>query len=331
VNVNPADLLPRKGEPILTSARAIWREAGDRGGSEWAYAKTRVKKHLHDLAYPAYRAAREIVHRLVPAAETLPSLGWGPDEVLVATPFHTRLLCPTDDLSISPELALTGTHDQPSADLLRRLGPGMTFVDVGANVGFLTILGAARVGPRGNVIAYECNPELVEFVRRNVAMNRVGDRVRLIAKAAHRDDEERRLRVPRHLKGLGTLMHSEDEVDDDQEFPVPCERLDVGLAGLSYVDLLRIDVEGSEAAVLEGASGLLDSGKIGVIAMKYREGSFPRELQEEMEKQLTSLVQDRGASLYELAKARPVSLDEVLTVFDYPQLLIQLPGASIKS
>lgn len=330
VTASIGDLLPRAEEPLLPSVSAFWHEAGDRVESEWTSARSKVTKQLHGLAYPAYRFTKAMVRRVVPAAETLPSVAWGRDEVLVATPFGTRLLCPTDDLSVSPELALTGTQDRSSVDLVRRLRPGMTFVDVGANVGFSTILGAARVGPRGSVIAYECHPELIGSLRRNVVMNRFSDRVRLIPKAAHRDDEERRLRVPAYLKGLGNLTRSEDGASDGQEFPVPCERLDVGLADVAHVDLLKIDVGGGvEAAVLDGASGLLDAGKVGAIAIKYREDAPQGEPEEDMEKQLTSLVQDRGASLHASGKPRPIPLDEVFTVFDYPQLLIRLPGASI--
>lgn len=330
VTAHLADLLPRQGEPILPSIRALWREAADRGATEWASVRKRAGQHLHDLAYPAYRFTKGIVHRVVPVPETLPSIAWERGEVLVATPFRTRLLLPTDDLSLSPELALTGTHDRSFVDLMRRLRPDMTFVDVGANVGFFTILGAARVGPRGKVIAYEHDPELLELIRRNVVMNRFGDRVRLIPKAAQRDGEERRLRVPRdRRKGLANLTRSQDGVEDVQELRVACERLDVALGDVSYVDLVKIDFEESEA-VLDGASGLLDAGKVGAIAMRFRQDALSEELQERMGKQLTSLVRDRGASLHGWGNPRSISLDEVRAALDHRQLLIRLPGASIE-
>lgn len=329
VRVNLSDLLPPRGEPILPAARAVWREAGDRTASEWAATMTTVRQRLRDLARPSYRLMKGIAGRTMPA-QAPRSLAWGPDGVLVATPFHTRLLCPVDDLSIAPELALTGMADRHAVDLARRLRPGMTFVDVGASFGFSTILGAARVGPRGRVFSYECHPELIEFVRRNVAMNQVGDRVSLIPRAADRDEEDRTLHVPRHLKGLGTLMRLDEGSVDVQEFPVPCERLDVGLGDVSYIDLLKIDVKGGEAAVLEGASGLLDAAKIGAIAMRCVAEALSRDLQEEMAKLLTSLAQDRDASLHELGRPRRIPLDEVLTVFDFPQLLIRFPGASVE-
>ena len=239
---------------------------------------------------------------------TLHGIPWGPGEVLVATTSGTRLLCPTEDLSLAPELALNGDL-RSGIRLLLGTTPtaGMTFVDVGANVGLFTILAASRVGPGGRVFAYECNPELIGFLRRNIAMNWFDDRVRLVAKAAHRDEEERLFQVPRDQKMLGSLTRFdglEAVAGELQEFQVSCERLDVGLAEVPYIDLLKIDVEGGEAAVLDGASGLLDDGKVGVIAMEYRESALREELREEMEKLLTRLNRERGSpSTYRATRA----------------------------
>ena len=72
------------------------------------------------------------------------------------------------------------------------------------------------------------------------------------------------------------------------------------------------------------------SGRIGAISLEYRENALREELRAEMEKVLTSLVEDRGATLHVPGDARRIPLDEVLTVFEYPQLLIRFPGASIQ-
>ena len=108
-----------------------------------------------------------------------------------------------------------------------------------------------------------------------------------------------------------------------------CERLDVSLRDVTYVDLMRIDVEGGEAAVLDGTAGLFDQGRVGVISMELHNEIWSGDAREAMEKVLTSLVQDRGATLHVPGEPGPMPLDEVLTVFDYPQLLVRLPGASI--
>src|SRR4051795_62034 len=57
------------------------------------------------------------------------------------------------------------------AELARLLRPGDTFYDVGANVGFMTLVGAPRVGPAGRVIASEPIPRLAAVVRANAALN----------------------------------------------------------------------------------------------------------------------------------------------------------------
>lgn len=328
----PKELLPRRGERVLPLMKASWKEGSNTaihvGRKHFVRRATRISRRAKSLG------ARS-VRRLFPAPPaTLHGIPWGPGEILVATTSGTRLLCPTEDLSLAPELALTGTYDRPFVDFLeRRLRRGMTFVDVGANVGLFTILAASRVGRGGRVFAYECNPELIGFLRRNIEMSWFDDRVRLIPKAAHRDEEDRKFRVPRDQKMLGSLTRfdgSEAVAGELQEFHVSCERLDVGLREVPYVDLLKIDVEGGEAAVLDGASGLLDDGKVGVIAMEYRESALREELREEMEKQLASLAQDRGATFHVPGDPRSIPLDEVLTVFEYTQLLIRLPGASIE-
>jgi inositol phosphorylceramide mannosyltransferase catalytic subunit len=328
VTVRPAELLPRTGEQLLPSVLAVWREAGGRAVT---VARQRV---MQRLLSPTKKFAKGVVHRLLPPPAMLHGIPWGPGEVLVQTTSGTRLLCPTEDISLVPELALTGTYDRPFIDLIeRRLRAGMTFVDVGANVGLFTILAASRVGPGGRVFAYECNPELIGFLRRNVSMNWSEGIVELIPKAAHRDDEERSFRVPRDLKGLGSLTRFDDRDADTEElleFPVSCERLDVGLKEAPYIDLLKIDVEGGEAAVLDGTSELLDEGRIGMIAIEYREGVLREELREEMEKHLTSLVEDRAVTFHVPGDPRSIPLDEVLTVFEYTQLLIRFPRASIE-
>jgi FkbM family methyltransferase len=127
------------------------------------------------------------------------------------------------------------------------LRPGDTFVDVGANVGQLTIVGAARVGPTGRAIAVEPHRRTCAFLRRNLALN--GLEVEVHEVAIGRAEGE---------SGISDLR------SDDQNFVdptatggrVPLVTLDA-LLGSAHVDLLKIDVEGYELAVLAGAERTL--------------------------------------------------------------------------
>lgn len=78
---------------------------------------------------------------------------------------------------------LLGTADhQEQMWLADHLKPGQTFYDIGANIGFFTLVGAKLVGARGAVVAFEPLPENVRQLERNVAINQLGN-VRVVAAA----------------------------------------------------------------------------------------------------------------------------------------------------
>jgi FkbM family methyltransferase len=335
LRVGARDLLPDRGSVVSAIAGAL--SEGGHAASELA------RRHTVERLRRAERRAKSVVvkavRRTLPQVPTIHGLPWGETDVLVSTPFGTRLLCPSEDLSIAPEVALTGVYDPLFVDFLgTRLRSGMTFVDVGANVGLFTIVAAARVGAGGRVFAFECNPELLEYVQRNVAMNWFDDRIQVIPKAAHRDSQERMLSVPSQQKMLGSLTRFPGENDDDDRsssvgdlarFLVGCERLDSALRHVPYIDLLKIDVEGGEAAVIDGATEMMEAGRIGMMSVEYRENALREDLRDEMDKTLKSLVEDRNATLHQLGRADAISLDEALTVFNYAHLLIRFPNATI--
>lgn len=130
------------------------------------------------------------------------------------------------------------------------LRPGMTFVDVGANVGYFTLL-AASIGAR--VVSYEPTPAVFERLRENVALNAL-DNITLV-NAAVTDKS-----------GALTLYQSTDDPeannlfgDGDGSVEVITVNLDDDLAerGVQRVDLLKIDAEGAEPLVLAGATKLM--------------------------------------------------------------------------
>lgn len=326
LSVSASDVLVRDGGHLPANGRALAAAARAKASGSM---RRRVASPMRRRAS---RLLRRVSAHLNANAAPAFAVPWGEGQVLVSTPFHTRLLCPTEDLSLSPELALYGTYDPPFVRVLAsELRAGMTFVDVGANVGLFTILAAARVGRGGRVFAYECNPELLSFLERNVEMNWFSDRVRVVPKAAHRDREPREFIAPRELKMLGSLTRHQAQAADTahrQRLEVQCEPLDERLADVPFVDILKIDVEGGEADVLDGATALIETGRVGTISIEYRDDALREELRHEMESRLRILV-ERGARFEVPGDRRAIPLDEVLTAFDYSQLLIRLPNARI--
>jgi FkbM family methyltransferase len=129
------------------------------------------------------------------------------------------------------------------------LRPGNVVVDVGANIGTLSLAASRAVGPSGKVYSLEAHPRTYRFLHRNLALNHVKNV------------------VARHVavgNSAGTLRLSDKRSDDENTvlldgggLVVPVCTLDDLLRNAQHIDLLKIDVEGYEKYVLEGAAEVL--------------------------------------------------------------------------
>lgn len=147
-----------------------------------------------------------------------------------------------------------GAYSQDPAFLRRYLKPKDIFVDVGSNVGYLTITGAKAVGPNGKVFSFEAHPRIFGYLQENVALNGLSNVT------------GRNVAVG---NTTGTIDLLECPGDDSQScvahgkgaVAIPMVSLDDVLPFQEPLALLKIDVEGYEKFVLEGASRLLSSTK----------------------------------------------------------------------
>lgn len=181
----------------------------------------------------------------------------------------------------------------------RILAPGMTVVDVGANIGYFTLLAAQRVGPGGQVFAIEPHPANFRILSEAVAANGL-------------------THVRAYQMALGDRRSTADlSMADQSVFPnrtasmvppktaesvsVTVERLDACAAdwGLDRIDLLKVDVDGFEAKVLDGARESLASGIIRNIIIELddfwltKTGRSSRELRALLEAAGLEDVSDR--------------------------------------
>jgi FkbM family methyltransferase len=141
------------------------------------------------------------------------------------------------------------------------LHPGATFIDVGANVGYFTLL-ASTLGAR--VVAYEPTPSVFARLKENVALNGF-DNADLVNAAVM--DKTGTLTL--HLSGDDFEANSLFG-NDPQSVRVAAVSLDRDLADrkIGHVDVLKIDAEGAEPFVLDGATRLLASPNPPVIIIE---------------------------------------------------------------
>jgi FkbM family methyltransferase len=142
------------------------------------------------------------------------------------------------------------------------LRPGMTFVDAGACKGDFTLFAASRVGPRGRVVAVEPEPANASWLRKSIARNDA--RNAEVHELALSDVSGSAILHRVDLSAGGDVssgFHSliAGGVGKRDELEVKTRTLDDLLAQLDIasVDVLKIDVEGWEVAVLHGATNTL--------------------------------------------------------------------------
>jgi FkbM family methyltransferase len=152
---------------------------------------------------------------------------------------------------------LSGVYDRELYRILKRfVSPGDYCIDIGANVGPVTLMLAKLVGPRGHVVAVEPGPPYYERLRANLCANPgLQDRVTTVNIGLSDSTESLRwVPDPKHPYNAGLWMPHHDV-----GVTVPVETLDrmVEQIHLRRIDFIKIDVEGMEFQVINGGIGAL--------------------------------------------------------------------------
>lgn len=139
----------------------------------------------------------------------------------------------------------------------RHLKPGGVFVDVGAHIGYHSLKAAKVVGQSGRVVAVEPNPETLRKLRENIECNRAKNITVAPWACAELESITEFYVSPRANTGKASLskVNASTSGPSVGSYPVRTRTLDDILteAGISWVDVLKIDVEGAELLALRGA------------------------------------------------------------------------------
>jgi FkbM family methyltransferase len=230
-------------------------------------------------------------------------------------------------------LIIGGIVDLPLTESIHRLlDPGGLAVDVGANVGYVTNLMATRLGKAGRVIAFEPHPTVFELLDRNVG--RWNEDPSIGTAEAHRlavsSDSGRGLLSgggePNVHMGLASLRNGA-ETGGPRDFVVELARLD-DVLGEREVQLVKIDVEGHEREVLEGARTLIAERRVRDVVFEDH-GVYPTPAM--------SLLEELGMSVFTLKhsllgpRAHPVRQGPAPGGWPGPNYLATLDPARAKA
>lgn len=209
---------------------------------------------------------------------------------------------------------------------------GMTVLDIGANIGLYTLVASRAVGQHGKVISFEPDPFGFEILSHRINGNGHKN-VTLVNKALSNTNGFTRLYIDRFNQGNHSFSKDNLYIVD-KHIKVPTTTLDKyfnSKNGVKNIDIIKIDVQGAEGLVFEGAKNLLRNGNVKILMEFWPSGM--KRLKSNPMHALTTLSEYgfKYSILDKKSKTMaPVGLNELMTIVDkwsnesdYTNLLLQ--------
>jgi FkbM family methyltransferase len=183
---------------------------------------------------------------------------------------------------IDNDLYRLGCYEAGTLQFIREsVSDDSTVVDVGANIGAVTLLAATLV-PRGRVMAFEALPYIADDLEQNVALNGFTNVViHRVALGERRGDAN----IFPNLEERGShslLEKTNDPRAYGEPWQVPIRPLDDFTRGVGKIAVIKMDVEGYEARVLEGAQRTIEEHRPNIILEYDTTGDLREELDEQV-------------------------------------------------
>jgi len=152
-----------------------------------------------------------------------------------------------------------------SSYIMKNLKLGETFMDIGANNGYYTISAADLVGPKGKVISLEPNQKAFQRLLQNIEINNLKNIIPLNIALSDKDGKATLYLNNGSEDGLASLIKSEQS---KSFMEVELKRFD-DLFKDEKINIIKMDVEGSEINVIRGAENYIKSHKGIKIIMEW--------------------------------------------------------------
>lgn len=174
-----------------------------------------------------------------------------------------KLRCYPDSTAASLALYCSGFPDYHEMNFMARyLRSGDAFIDVGANIGLYTLLGASLVGSEGVVESFEPDPIAFDRLKENITANNLSN------VTVHNVCVGSEQKAIKFIQGYDTINRIQTSIDSGiATVELPCVRLDQTLENKQYA-MMKMDIEGAEPLALEGARELLTTHNPSVIQLE---------------------------------------------------------------
>lgn len=209
------------------------------------------------------------------------NLTWGGK--IRANPFQT----------IGRSLFTFGLYDLSLSELIKKIvKPGDTVIDIGANIGYTSLIMQKALNNTGSLMSFEPLPDLFNKLKNNLALNSYSSSNLKIFNCALSDTTgEAEITIPADFDGNDGIATLENSASG-KKLKIATKTID-SLDLKEKIKLIKIDVEGHEPAVLRGAGELLKSGLVENIIFEDLAG-YPG--------QTSTILEKNGYRIYKLVK-----------------------------
>lgn len=207
----------------------------------------------------------------------------------------------------------TGADFEPATvDLIRKyLSKDDNFLDIGANIGYFSLIAAMQISDRGTVYAFEPTPLTISRLKKNVLLNNLSN-IKVIEKAVSNENGIVKFKTPSDSIRNSGRSSMRDIEENFSELTVETVSIDSMLNKLEKITLIKMDIEGAEGLALEGMHKLLERDRP-VIILELSDGYLKQ--MGYSSKMILDFLKNKNYRVYEVSNPqKEVDMKEILEV-----------------
>lgn len=241
------------------------RQALESSGFKEEQFESAKKPNSIDTSIADLVARIEVVQQRVDSLVNRNIIHLGDEYVALRTPYG-YVICPQAEYHLIIYLSEGGTHEPGTCRVVESLiEAGDHVIDVGAQVGLLTLAMGRAVGASGTVLAIEASQALAECLRRTLMINGLNENCQIVEMAV----SDRVGQATFHLaerSGHSSLIALSEK---SQEVQIQTAPLDEIVERGKEISLIKVDVEGAELLVLQGMKRILEENPEIILVVEF--------------------------------------------------------------
>lgn len=190
---------------------------------------------------------------------------------IVHTNFGFEILVdPVFDKGLEGSIYYHGTYEAGTLNVIKGcLRKGDSFIDIGSNIGLMSLFASQLIGENGTVYSFEPEPETFGILKKNIEINKRNNILTFDTAIGSETNTATIYSGTRGSRGSASLIKPDEKNSSGKEVQV--QTLDEFIAAntISNIRMIKIDVEGWELEVLKGARQLLGNPNAPIVSIEY--------------------------------------------------------------